>query len=116
MLSKAELILRLYSPNNGVLSLLRKMPTPLVCTQVRGKKQKFGGATRDPFKSLQRKLLRSQERKHAKVPLMSEERSQIRRLVPINATSLGIYAPTTPPNLQGYVWCHTRLSFFMQAS
>ena len=73
-----------------VLPLLGRASAPVQWNQVRGRKQKFGGSTRDPFKSLQRKLGREQQRKHAKVPLMSEERAQIRRLAPITTTSLGL--------------------------
>ena len=72
-----------------VLPPLCRTLAAIQLNQVRGKKQKFGAATRDPFKSLQRKLARDQQRRHAKVPLMSEERSQIRRLAPITTTSLG---------------------------
>ena len=90
VVTKAELFLRLYSPvATRVLSTVGRIPSPLVSVQVRGKKQKFGGATRDPFKSLQRKLARQQQMKHAKVPLMSEERAQSTRLAPITITSIG---------------------------
>ena len=82
--------LRFYSPvATRVLFTVGRIPAPLACIQVRGKKQKFGGATRDPFKSLQRKLARQQQMKHAKVPLMSEERAQATRLAPIIITSIG---------------------------
>lgn len=79
-------VLWLYSP---ATSPIGRLSAPLVCVQVRGKKQKFGGATRDPFKSLQRKLVREEQRKHVKVPLMSDERAQIMRLAPITTNSLG---------------------------
>ena len=89
MLLRTEVVLRLYSPVAGRLSPLARTWAPLWSAQVRGKKQKFGEATRDPFKSLQRKLGREQQRKHAKVPLMSEERAQVTRLAPITASSIG---------------------------
>ena len=99
VVTKAELFLRLYSPvATRVLSTVGRIPSPLVSIQVRGKKQKFGGATRDPFKSLQRKLARQQQMKHAKVPLMSEERAQSTRLAPITITSIG-------EGLPGYECC-----------
>lgn len=81
---------RLYSPTAGVLWPLGGIPAPLVSIQVRGKKQQFGGATRDPFKSLQRKLVRKQQRTHAKVPLVSKEREQLTRLAPVTISSVGI--------------------------
>lgn len=81
---------RLYSPAAGLLWPLSRTPAPLVCIPVRGKKQQFGGATRDPFKSLQRKLVREQQRKHAKVPLVSKEREQMTRLAPVTISSVGI--------------------------
>ena len=89
MLLRTEVVLRLYSPVTGRLPPLARTWVPLWSAQVRGKKQKFGEATRDPFKSLQRKLGREQQRKHAKVPLMSEERAQVTRLAPITASSIG---------------------------
>ena len=91
---QAQLYLRLYSPAvTQVLSAAGRIPAPLACIQVRGKKQKFGGATRDPFKSLQRKLARRQQMKHAKVPLISEEKAQATRLAPIIITSIGKELP-----------------------
>ena len=84
MFSKGSLFFRVFSP-------VGRIPAPLACTQVRGAKQKFGGATRDPFKSLQRKLVRQQQEKHAKVPLISDERTQQlqQSIAPITADSLG---------------------------
>ena len=93
MLSKVSLFFRLFSLSSGGLGPVRNIPPPLLCTQVRGKKQKFGGATRDPFKSLQRKLARQQQHRHAKVPLMSDERAQMNRLAPITTSSLGNHHP-----------------------
>lgn len=91
------LMIRLELPLNMALrpSLASALPTLLRLTtpaptlvQSRGKKQKFGGITRDPFKTFQKKLLRQQERRHAKIPLKSEERRQKDMLMPISMTSL----------------------------
>ena len=89
MFCKAEFVLRLYSPLSGDLPQLLGATAPILSIQVRGKKQKFGGSTRDPFKSLQRKLAREHQRRHAKVPLVSEERAQIQRIAPVTVTSIG---------------------------
>ncbi len=72
-------------------ALLRPAVAAPGYVQSRGKKQKFGGITRDPFKSFQQKLARQQQRKHAKIPLKSEERRQKEMLMPINMTSLSGY-------------------------
>lgn len=89
MFSRAEFVLRLYSPLPGGLPPLLGAAVPILSIQVRGKKQKFGGSTRDPFKSLQRKLAREHQRRHAKVPLVSEERAQIQRIAPVTVSSVG---------------------------
>lgn len=57
--------------------------------QTRGKKQKFGAITRDPFKTFQKKLTRQQQKKHSLKPLMSDERAQMQLEVQPNITSLG---------------------------
>ena len=75
----------LYSPLQG---RLLNPALPALSVQVRGKKQ-FGGSTRDPFKSLQRKLARQHQRRHAKVPLVSEERAQMQRIAPVTISSVG---------------------------
>lgn len=79
----------LTSPALPPLLLLR--PTcALTLAQRRGlAKQRFGGFTRDPFKTFQKKLARSQQRKHAKQPLESDERSQQNLQLPVNVQSLG---------------------------
>ena len=55
----------------------------------RGKKQDFGGFTRDPFKTFQKKLAKQQARRDEKYPLMSKERKQRNLLYPLNIQSLG---------------------------
>ena len=94
---------------------LGRVPGPLQWNQVRGRKQKFGGSTRDPFKSLQRKLGREQQRKHAKVPLMSEERAQIRRLAPITTTSLGPWCIKTSLVYSGELLLYRTIGCYLRS-
>lgn len=57
----------------------------------RGKKSmKFGGFTRDPFKTFQNKLARMEAQKTAKTPLMSKERWERSLIYPLNVQSLGM--------------------------
>ncbi len=58
--------------------------------QVRGAKQKFGGLTRDPYRTLKKKLVLEKSHKVSKVPLMSSERRDNIMEFPINRTSAGI--------------------------
>ena len=71
----------------GLLPQLRSSTASAVI-QNRGGKTKYGGITRDPLIHLKQKLAQQNKRKHAKIPLMSEERKQMRVTLPINATSL----------------------------
>lgn len=57
--------------------------------QVRGAKQKFGGITRDPYRTLKKKLVLQKAQKVSKVPLMSSERRDKTVEFPINRTSSG---------------------------
>lgn len=71
----------------GVLSQLRSR-TAVGVVQSRGGKTKYGGITRDPLLDLKKKLGQQNQRKQAKIPLVSEERRQMELSYPINATSL----------------------------
>lgn len=66
-------------------------PRSVVFVPRRGAKQKWGGITRDPFKSLQKKLQRKVTERHTKIPLKSEERAIREMHYPLNITSLGNY-------------------------
>jgi len=57
--------------------------------QARGAKKKFGGITRDPYKSLKRKLALAKGQKRAKIPLMSTERKDGMMEYPMNIKSPG---------------------------
>lgn len=61
----------------------------LVFVPHRGAKQKWGGITRDPYKTFQKKLDRQTFQKNVKIPLKSEERAQKELLYPLNLNSLG---------------------------
>lgn len=64
--------------------------TPSVAlVPARGKKQKFGGFTRDPFKTFQKKLAKKEAQRTEKVPLMSRERGERMLQYPYTVTSLG---------------------------
>ena len=64
---------------------------PILVIPNRGSKQKWGGITRDPYKTFQHKLNRKQQENHGKLPLKSEERAQRDLLYPLNVQSLGVY-------------------------
>ena len=72
------------------LALARSIPASVVFIPVRGRKQKWGGITRDPYKTLQKKLQRKSAERHTKIPLKSEERALRDMQYPLNLTTLGI--------------------------
>lgn len=73
------------------------LPASACVLQVRGAKKKFGGATRDPYRSLKKKLVMEKAQKVSKVPLVSSERRDKMVEFPVNRTSSGtIFATYTP--------------------
>jgi hypothetical protein len=63
----------------------------------RGAKQKWGGITRDPYKTFQKKLQRKVAARHQKIPLKSEERAVREMQYPLNINTLGqILSDYTP--------------------
>ena len=88
----AEVALKTLQFNGrGFLPQLRPEAAAVLVIQTRGGKTKFGEITRDPFKTFQQKLNKQQHYKHAKAPLVSEERVQMQMDFPINLQSLGRY-------------------------
>ena len=55
----------------------------------RGRSQKWGGITQDPYQHLRKKLAKQHELSQKKFPLISQARQERRRDLPINVTSLG---------------------------
>ena len=98
---------RALPPSRGMVPLLRTTAAA-VLIQARGKKQKFGGITRDPFKTFQKKLQRQGAQRHAKVPLKSEERGTIEMSLPINVASLGEEMHTLT-NIYMYTHIHAHM-------
>lgn len=62
---------------------------PYLVIPRRGGKQKWGGITRDPFKTFQKKLERKNTQMMGKMPLKSEERALRDLHYPLNFQSLG---------------------------
>lgn len=62
--------------------------TGAMVIQNRGGKTKYGGITRDPLIHMKQKLSKQNQRKHAKIPLVSEERKQSLITLPVKTTSL----------------------------
>lgn len=90
--SVAEVALKTLQFNGrGFLPQLRPEAAAVLIIQTRGRKKKFGGITRDPFKTFQQKLHKQQQYKHAKAPLVSDERAQMKMDFPLNLQSLGRY-------------------------
>ena len=90
--SVAEVALKtLQFSGRGFLPQLRPEAATVLVIQTRGGKTKFGEITRDPFKTFQQKLNKQQQYKHAKTPLVSEERAQMKMDFPLNLQSLGRY-------------------------
>lgn len=90
--SVAEVALKTLQLNGrGFLPQLRPEAAAVLIIQTRGSKKKFGGITRDPFKTFQQKLHKQQQYKHAKAPLVSDERAQMKMDFPLNIQSLGRY-------------------------
>lgn len=71
----------------GILPQLRNS-TALAVIQNRGGKTKYGGITRDPLIHMKQKLGQKNQRKQAKIPLVSEERKQMGLTLPISTSSL----------------------------
>ena len=84
------------SPCRGLLAVFRAT-TAASFIQTRGKKQKFGGITRDPFKTFQKKLMKQQRKTHSLKPIMSEERAQMELAQKPNLSSLGTYRSSLVP-------------------
>ncbi len=84
--------IEMHLPVRTILSshTLRCFSPCVSVVQVRGAKQKFGGLTRDPFRTLKKKLVLEKSHKVSKVPLMSSERRDNIMEFPINRTSAGI--------------------------
>ena len=90
--SFVEVALRTLQFNGrGFLPQLRPEAAAVLLIQTRGGKTKFGEITRDPFKTFQKKLYKQQQYKHAKTPLVSEERAQMKMEFPLNIQSVGRY-------------------------
>ena len=68
---------------------LQHLPSSVCVLQVRGAKKKFGGITRDPYRTLKKKLVQEKARKVSKVPLVSSERREKMVEYPMNRTSSG---------------------------
>ena len=97
--SVAEVALKTLQLNGrGFLPQLRPEAAAVLIIQTRGSKKKFGGITRDPFKTFQQKLHKQQQYKHAKAPLVSDERAQMKMDFPLNIQSLGRYCLLTRPS------------------
>ena len=62
---------------------------PILLIPRRGGKQKWGGITRDPYKTFQKRLDRQRIYEQSKVPLKSEERALRDMDYPLNFQSLG---------------------------
>ncbi len=71
--------------------LLPSSPPCILVNQVRGAKQKFGGFTRDPYRTLKKKLVLKKSNKVSKVPLMSSERRDNMMEFQMNRNSSGIH-------------------------
>ncbi len=84
--------IEMHLPVRTILSshTLRCLSPCVSVVQVRGAKQKFGGLTRDPYRTLKKKLVLEKSHKVSKVPLMSSERRDNIMEFPINRTSAGI--------------------------
>lgn len=69
--------------------LASSLPHCTSVVQVRGAKQKFGDLTRDPYRTLKKKLVLEKAQKVSKVPLMSSERREKMMEFQMNRTSSG---------------------------
>ena len=79
------------SRRRGLLEC-RCLLAAIVHVPARGKKMKFGGITRDPYRSLKNKIAQAKAMETNKTPLMSRERKDRSLLYPFTVTSIG----TTP--------------------
>lgn len=94
MMEKSRALLALTNPYGVALTIrlssTSALPQPVIKKQ-RKSKQKWGGITRDPYKTFQKRKDNERSYQQSKIPLKSEERSLREMDYPLNLQSIGKY-------------------------